>query len=137
MNEIEEIKAAISAGDVGEDQMVSACKAVVAECNTLRERVEDMAEELDAARAELAAVQQASEDAFIEDLKCKGVLAPKDEAMEGTWRGLFGNDPDGARLMASKMKVPGTETIAGGKAGSVEDGRSAADMFQDDLKDIL
>ena len=137
MNEIEEIKAAIAAGNVGEDQMVSACKAVVAECDTLRERVEGMAEELDAARAELAAVQQASEDAFIEDLKCKGVLAPKDEAMEGTWRGLFGNDPDGARLMASKMQVPGTETIAGGKAGSADDDRPASAMFQDDLKDIL
>lgn len=132
MNEIEEIKAAIAAGDVGEDQMVSACRAVVAECNTLRERVEDMAEELDAARAELAAVQQASEDAFIEDLKCKGVLAPKDEAMEGTWRGLFGNDPDGARLMASKMKVPGEETIAGGKAGETEDNRSLAELMDDE-----
>lgn len=132
MNEIEEIKAAIAAGDVGEDQMVSACKAVVAECNTLRERVEDMAEELDAARAELAAVQQASEDAFIEDLKCKGVLAPKDEAMDGTWRGLFGNDPDGARLMASKMQVPGTETIAGGKAGETEDNRSLAELMDDE-----
>lgn len=132
MNEIEEIKAAIAAGDVGEDQMVSACRAVVAECDTLRERVEGMAEELDAACAELAAVQQASEDAFIEDLKCKGVLAPKDEAMEGTWRGLFGNDPDGARLMASKMKVPGEETIAGGKAGEPEDNRSLAELMDDE-----
>lgn len=136
MNEIEEIKAAMSGGYVGEDQVVRACKAIVAECDTLRERVEGMAEELDAARAELEAVHKASEDAFIEDLKCKGVLAPKDEAMEGTWRGLFGNDPDGARLMASKMQVPGTETIAGGKAGSAEDDRTAAQMFQDDLKDI-
>lgn len=136
MNEIEEIKAAMSGGNVSEEQVVSACKAIVAECDTLRERVEDMAEELDAARAELEAVQQASEDAFIEDLKCSGKLAPKDEALEGTWRGMFKNDPDGARLMAKNMPGKNDENIAGGKAGSVEDGRSAAEMFQDDLECI-
>lgn len=136
MNEIEEIKAAMSGGNVSEEQVVSACKAIVAECDTLRERVEDMAEELDAARAELEAVQQASEDAFIEDLKCSGKLAPKDEALEGTWRGMFKNDPDGARLMAKNMPGKDDENIAGGKAGSVEDGRSAAEMFQDDLECI-
>ena len=136
MNEIEEIKAAIAAGDVGEDQMVSACRAVVAECDTLRERVEDMAEELDAARAELEAVQQASKDAFIEDLVCSGKLAPKDEAMKSTWCTLYDTDPDGARLMAKNMPGKDDENIAGGKAGSVEDGRSAAEMFQDDLECI-
>lgn len=136
MNEIEEIKAAMSGGNASEEQVVSACKAIVAECDTLRERVEDMAEELDAARAELEAVQQASKDAFIEDLVCSGKLAPKDEAMKSTWCTLYDTDPDGARLMAKNMPGKDDENIAGGKAGSVEDGRTAAQMFQDDLECI-
>lgn len=132
----EEIKAMLTDPEQSEE----AITAAVVFCNEKEQEYKDklaaQEEEIKTLKAQIDETHKASEDAFIEDLKCKGVLAPKDEAMEGTWRGLFGNDPDGARLMASKMQVPGTETIAGGKAGSVEDGRSAADMFQDDLKDI-
>lgn len=128
----EEIKAMLTDPEQSEE----AITAAVVFCNEreqeYKEKLAAQEEEIKTLKAQIDETHKASEDAFIEDLKCKGVLAPKDEAMEGTWRGLFGNDPDGARLMASKMKVPGTETIAGGKAGETEDNRSLAELMDDE-----
>lgn len=128
----EEIKAMLTDPEQSEE----AITAAVVFCNEKEQEYKDklaaQEEEIKTLKAQIDETHKASEDAFIEDLKCSGKLAPKDEALEGTWRGLFGNDPDGARLMASKMQVPGTETIAGGKAGEPEDNRSLAELMDDE-----
>lgn len=132
----EEIKAMLTDPEQSEE----AITAAVVFCNEKEQEYKDKLaaqdEEIASLRAKIDEHAKASKDAFIEDLVCSGKLAPKDEAMKSTWCTLYDNDPDGARLMAKNMPGKDDENIAGGKAGSVEDGRSAAQMFQDDLECI-
>lgn len=94
--------------------------AAVAYCNA--ERAE-MAEEIDALRAELAERDKQAEDAFIQAMKEERKLAPKDSATEAALRSMYKQDPAAARVLASKFaseKQQETENIAGGKTAGLE-----------------
>ena len=94
---------------------------------------EELLDEIDALREEIAKGNKAAEDAFIEDLKASRKLAPKDEAMETALRNTYRNDPEAARVLAKNLhseKDGETADVAGGKVPPQEDNRSLAELME-------
>jgi hypothetical protein len=92
--------------------------------NAKNEEIGQLKQELEKVQGEIKARNKATADAAVKAAVSRGVIAPKDEAVQAKWRGLIEADPSNEVLLANAPVNPAlkpvTQPSAGIRASGVE-----------------